>query len=792
MLYISALTEAQAELIQIYTEVTNSVDVLPFKDCSAGLPIANIFAPLLIEEDIKAKERFLNLDSPSGEELKSLREMFYIGDKQAKRIFMKGEAGCGKTFFCLKLLDTWCQVKQSGQVTDDVLQQCLAVFDLVFYIPLRHSKGNLTFMKDMIGQTVSERCLNLLVSGGQRILCLIILDGLDESSATLRELPRMDGFVSYVLFCTTRQWKLTQLSLTFSQYDKVVHILGLLPSSEKKVIENVLINFYKLKKETPEFEMKFKKYSSMLNKPSLKSLLKIPMMLTACCCMWYEEDTYSEQSHERTGQVTIIDSPTEHTSMTRTYLSLVDSMIRRADQKCDLRCLLTKTSPSTEIIVPKVLTSFSYIHSFLGAILPLCRLAYTDLVSGETKLVFQKDELEREIGHPLVEIAMKVGIISQTKAPGRFHQQNVSVNFYHKSVQEFLAAVHLTCTDTDDIRSYCTSLDKVMDVANIITFVMGLDPSFCSSVSKHVTDTANADPVVQKYRWGGGGWNRVQQMYDTQCEWYRELTHNRTVTGDTSPPPSLHVTDIHLDSDSDSDTVRLTGDLMSANRDIIVSLTLGRVRHPLHTVLTYLLQCPHLSMLYITYISSKEDMDLLVSIIPRLTRLDIIEYLGAAVYTRNSGVAVEDVLPVYDVADVKVVKAALQLTQITRIWLVCVDLGEDGLVLTADMARLQDVVLVVVHMSAWAWGRFISSLLTLHRTVDVMLWITNVDDITVRRIQTSPHFTVTRDDGVRDGQGRYKWLRFTTVPPQPSPHLTLTRDDGGRDGQGAYKRLRLT
>ena len=317
---------------------------MPFKDHRAGLPIANIFAPLLIQEDLKAKDRLPHLDSQSAKELKSLREIFYIGDKQAKRIFMKGEAGCGKTSFCLKLLDTWCRVKQSGQVTDDVLQQCLAVFDLVFYIPLRHCKGNLTFMKDMIGQTASEQCLNLLFSGGRRIQCLIILDGLDESPATFRELPRMDGIVNYVLFCTTRPWKLTQLSITFSQYDKVVQILGILPSSEKKVIEYVLINFYKIKKETPEFEMKFKRYSSMLNKSSLKSLLKIPMMLTACCCMWYEEDTYSEQSHERTGQVTI-DSPTEHTSMTYTYLSLVDSMIRRADQKCDLRSLLTKTSP---------------------------------------------------------------------------------------------------------------------------------------------------------------------------------------------------------------------------------------------------------------------------------------------------------------------------------------------------------------------------------------------------------------------------------------------------------------
>ena len=121
-------------------------------------------------------------------------------------------------------------------------------------------------------------------------------------------------------------------------------------------------------------------------------------------------------------------------------------------------------------------------------------------MSGETKLVFQKDELEREIGHPLVEIALKVGLISQTKAPGRFHQQNVSVNFYHKSVQEFLAAVHLTCTDTDDIRSYCTSLDKVMNVANIIKFGIALDPSFCLNVSKHVMDIVNTDADIQQYR----------------------------------------------------------------------------------------------------------------------------------------------------------------------------------------------------------------------------------------------------------------------------------------------------
>ena len=747
------MTEAQKELIKTYTDITKSVDVLPFKDESPGLPIANIFAPLFMEEDLKSKERIRNPDNPGGKELKTLQEMFYVDDKPARRIFMKGEAGCGKTFFCLKLLDTWCQVKQLGTVTDDVLQQCLAVFDLVFYLPLRHFKGNLTSVKDMIGQTVSAQCLKL-VSGG-RVHCLVILDGLDESPVTFRELPSMNGIVSYVLFCTTRPWKLTQLSLTYSHDDKVVQILGLLPSSEKKVIEYVLVNFYKLKKETEEFDKKFERYSSMLKISSLESLVKIPMMLTACCCMWYEEDTYSEQSKDGKGQETK-DSPTVHTSMTHTYLSLVDSMIRRADQKCDLKSLLTQPGPSPRTNIPKLLTSFSYIHSFLGALLPLCSLAYTGLVSGETKLVFQKDELEGEIGHPLVEIALKVGLISQTKAPGRFHQQNVSVNFYHKSVQEFLAAVHLTCTDTDDIRSYCASLDNVMNVANIIMFGIVLYPSFCRDVSKHVMNTVNTDPVIQQYRRTlDYGSDRVRQLYRTQFRWYRELTHDRTETGDTSPPPSLHITDIDLDINSDSDTVRLTGELMCGNRDTVVSVRLWQVVHPLHGVAQYLPQCPLLSALYI-YISNTEIHAQIVAVIPRLTQLDTIRYKGRRI-------AVEDVA---------FVAAVLRLTQLRYISLEDVWLGDDGMVLTADWTRLQTVALHGVRMSARRWGRFVTSLLTIRHPVDITLCTTSIDADTVRRIQTSPRFTGAGD------YDKYRDFTFTTVPH------TRKRYDWGRGDRG--------
>ena len=98
-----------------------------------------------------------------------------------------------------------------------------------------------------------------------------------------------------------------------------------------------------------------------------------------------------------------------------------------------------------------------------------------------------------------------------------------------------------------------------METANVTMFVAGLDPSLCSRICEHITNIVNSDSGIREYRrtLRGGDW--VAHLYNTQCEWYRELTHNRTVTGDTSPPPTLHITDIYLYGNSDSNTVRLTG-----------------------------------------------------------------------------------------------------------------------------------------------------------------------------------------------------------------------------------------
>ena len=374
-------------------------------------------------------------------------------------------------------------------------------------------------------------------------------------------------------------------------------------------------------------------------------------------------------------------------------------------------------------------------------LLPFCELAFTDLISEGRKLVIQKGYLERQLGQSQVDLAYRVGLISQAKVRSNLNSpQNVSVSFYHKSVQELLAAMYMTCGDRDAVTSfygYCSTLEKVMETANVTMFVMGLDPSLGCRICEHITNiieyrrTFDNDPDITEYRrtLGDDHHDRVLQLYRTQCEWYRELTHVRTVTGDTSPPPSLHVTDIYLYG-SDSDTVRLTGDLMSANLGRIVSVSLWDVRPPLHGVAQLLPQCPNLTALCI-YMRNTENRDLLVAVIPRLTQLTTVRYHGR--YPSDAAVNYGDFLvPVIPglkqviivpcvryqgghwsdaAANRPVVAAVMSLTQLVCIRLEQVSLGDDGLEVTDAMTRLTTVVLHVVRMTVAGWDRFVSSLL---------------------------------------------------------------------------------
>ena len=90
-------------------------------------------------------------------------------------------------------------------------------------------------------------------------------------------------------------------------------------------------------------------------------------------------------------------------------------------------------------------------------------------------------------------------------------------------------------------------------------------------------DTANADPDVQQYRWRVGGMGRVRQLYATPV-WVVQGTDTQSDCDrwHTLPLPP-YTSLIYIWTYTVTVTQwGWTGDLVSANRDIIVSMTLGR------------------------------------------------------------------------------------------------------------------------------------------------------------------------------------------------------------------------
>ena len=542
-----------------------------------------------------------------------------------------------------------------------------------------------------------------------------------------------------------RPWKLVHLQLKPKHDDHIVTVSGLSPYGVAKVIENILTRFYGLKGE--ELKSRFLEYCKKVIDKTVEGIMRMPMMLIAACHLWHREDANPKKS-----------SDSKHSfSKTHLYLSLLDLMIQNAARKqSKQRCIEQDTTvsvfsdrennPSISPGFPDILKTFDHVSHFIDMLLPFCELAFTDLMSAETKLVFNKGQLEKQLGKSRVDLAHRLGLISQARVRSDIGcPQNVSVSFYHKSVQELLAAVYMTCGTPDAVSSfckYCSTLEKVWETANITKFVVALGCRIC----EHITNIVNSDSDITEYRRTlETGWGRVKQLYRTQCEWYRELTHVRTVTGDTSPPPSLHVTDIYLDFKSDSDTVRLTGDLICSHHDTIVSVMLWDVHPPLHGVTQQLPKCQNLSALCIINISNKENHDLLLSVIPLLTQLTTVRYDGLA----------------SDAADYRAVAAVMSLTQLVRVELEEVSLGENGMEVTDAMTRLRKLELDDVNMTAGAWDRFVTSLLTLPQSVSVLLHYTNIDEGTVRRIRTSSRITISWDY-MKNKYGRHERLEFTT------------------------------
>ena len=376
------------------------------------------------------------------------------------------------------------------------------------------------------------------------------------------------------------------------------------------------------------------------------------------------------------------------------------------------------------------------VSRFIGLLLKLGKIAYDDLISTESHLVFDRDSLQEELGETELMFALKVGLISQMRAPGRSHIPKVSIEFLHKSIQEALAALYIVSNESEMfpyLCEYCCTVDKVMELSNVVIFLSGLDPALGGKFSQHLVHIVSDDSAILQERktmnimYGG----QASILFKTQCECYREIFHAQSFVSESDLDIKFKVCDVVLRPFDDEDMIRTTVDIMRSSSDTIQSFSMVvdvNTEKSFQSALQVLPKCAQLTTLELVLVSKNPDSEF-IRVIPKLKHLQYVKY--------------ESLLRCSDLHS-QVVHSFLQLPLLRHIKLIFVELDDTALPVTGT--QLEKVKLHRVRLSDKGWKNLVKSLQTLRNVVRVTLSQTNIDDKAFAQICESENLKVIKND----------------------------------------------
>ncbi|KAH3775908.1 hypothetical protein DPMN_177318 [Dreissena polymorpha] len=387
-------------------------------------------------------------------------------------LFLQGEPGKGKTTFAAKLVLDWCnayqsEVKQTDQPTSFNDIETLHKLKFVFLIALRDSR-NQRKVTEMIKQQIIEMLyddaddVNAVYKVLKTILetetCLVVQDGLDEWSDPEGKLVLPLLATPCTMFITTRPWKMSDERLKTSQIDCCFEIFGVESPFDlsRNIMKNIIADDLKTKHEN---------FISYVYKSNHQDLIETPMLLGIIVSLWLDEAYLSGSACE-------------------IYSILLDNLLKHASSEtAHFESYPFKCFKNTKYIKPNM----EHVEEISKASF---HLMFS--VEKENSLVFSDTNLFRYLSESQKMFALKAGILTEKKLLTLSYRPS-TYSFIHKSVQEFLAAIHiahhLKLIDDVIVPYLNNNHNTCLDLSMVFKFLCGLSISAANQLSKYFDKT---------------------------------------------------------------------------------------------------------------------------------------------------------------------------------------------------------------------------------------------------------------------------------------------------------------
>ncbi|KAH3723449.1 hypothetical protein DPMN_049237 [Dreissena polymorpha] len=505
------LTEIKAWLIEQYQ--SKCVAPVSMLDPDIDVPLERIYVPPSIKELKRGHEDRcggIETDNTSREEkdVSCYKELLHRDGNQNNTMYIQGDPGCGKTTFSTKLVLDWCNAhsengastKKKRKVTTrgkasnrtgfsdlDTLRD----YTFLFFVSLRDYSGTMCNVSQMVVEAIQSNKLPWDDSVWEH-KCIVLTDAADEwyhpdpsksNSACKckdRSMPQYLQRNNITNIITARPWKLANLKMSDTS-TRIFQISGVL--DYKTLAENVINNLAEKDGISQKAQQsKCNDFWKKLKNKNMGNLMTIPAI-----CVQLVHQFYVGRLMED--------------SLCAIYMNMLDMHIAKG-----LKKLQIKDFDDEEICVKEIKHIFGtgnneYMSANGSLVRSASALAFKTLTdsSKESSLVFVENTITNHMTKTQLDYLLQTGIITKKKSLSLSSGKNIPYMFVHKTIQEFLASMHIAINQVDiednlnAIQSVYCDGKSILDIGQLFIFTCGMCAPVAERMSKHMMDVITSD-----------------------------------------------------------------------------------------------------------------------------------------------------------------------------------------------------------------------------------------------------------------------------------------------------------